>query len=51
MSHGKLMFDGTIEELREKFPGGPQSLESMYLAMTETPHDLPVAKLPVPNEP
>ena len=34
MSHGKLMFDGTIDELRERFPGGQQSLESMYLAMT-----------------
>ena len=23
MSHGKLMFDGTIDELRQRFPGGP----------------------------
>jgi ABC-2 type transport system ATP-binding protein len=37
MSHGKLIFDGTLAELRERFPGGDQSLESMYLAMTEPP--------------
>jgi ABC-2 type transport system ATP-binding protein len=37
MSHGHLIFDGTIGELRERFPGGDQSLETMYLAMTETP--------------
>ena len=37
MSHGKLLFDGTIAELRQRFPGGQQSLESMYLAMTEGP--------------
>lgn len=36
MDHGKLLFDGTIAELREQFPGGHQSLETMYLAMTET---------------
>ena len=37
MSHGKLLFDGTITELRQRFPGGQQSLEAMYLAMTEGP--------------
>jgi ABC-2 type transport system ATP-binding protein len=36
MDHGKLLFDGTIAELRERFPGADQSLETMYLAMTET---------------
>jgi ABC-2 type transport system ATP-binding protein len=37
MTHGKLIFDGTIGELRERFPARHQSLETMYLAMTETP--------------
>jgi ABC-2 type transport system ATP-binding protein len=36
MSHGKLLFDGTIDRLRERFPTGRQSLESMYLALTDT---------------
>lgn len=36
MDHGRLLFDGTIAELRERFPGAHLSLESMYLAMTET---------------
>jgi ABC-2 type transport system ATP-binding protein len=36
MSHGSLLFDGTIDTLRERFPAGYQSLESMYLALTET---------------
>jgi ABC-2 type transport system ATP-binding protein len=35
MSHGKLMFDGTMSQLRERFPSGQQSLETMYLALTE----------------
>jgi ABC-2 type transport system ATP-binding protein len=44
MSHGKLLFDGTLDELRQRFPGGQQSLETMYLAMTETaPHASPPA--------
>jgi ABC-2 type transport system ATP-binding protein len=36
MSHGSLLFDGTVDMLRERFPVGHQSLESMYLALTET---------------
>ncbi len=36
MSRGKLMFDGTVTEMRERFPGEHPSLESMYLALTET---------------
>ncbi len=36
MSHGHLLFDGTIDTLRERFPAGQQSLEAMYLALTET---------------
>jgi ABC-2 type transport system ATP-binding protein len=35
MSHGQLVFDGTVESLRERFPVGNQSLETMYLALTE----------------
>jgi ABC-2 type transport system ATP-binding protein len=35
MSHGRLLFDGSVAELRERFPGKSQSLESMYLALTE----------------
>jgi ABC-2 type transport system ATP-binding protein len=36
MSHGRLLFDGTIAELRKRFPLGNESLETMYLTMTET---------------
>jgi ABC-2 type transport system ATP-binding protein len=35
MSHGRLMFEGTIDQLRERFPDKMGSLETMYLAMTE----------------
>jgi ABC-2 type transport system ATP-binding protein len=35
MSHGRLMFEGTVEQLRERFPADMRSLESMYLAMTD----------------
>jgi ABC-2 type transport system ATP-binding protein len=35
MNRGRLMFDGTIEDLRERFSEGDKSLETMYLAMTE----------------
>lgn len=35
MSQGHLLFDGTVDLLRERFPAGQQSLESMYLALTE----------------
>ena len=38
MSHGRLLFDGTIEEMRGKFPLHTESLESMYLALTEGDH-------------
>lgn len=37
MNHGHLMFDGTIETLRQQFPGEQQSLEAMYLSLTEHP--------------
>src|ERR1051325_2957014 len=30
MGHGKLLFDGSLETLREQFPVGQRSLESMY---------------------
>jgi ABC-2 type transport system ATP-binding protein len=35
MSHGRLLFDGTLDELRGRFPADHPSLEAMYLAMTE----------------
>lgn len=35
MSHGQLLFDGTIDSLRQRFPSAHLSLESMYLALTE----------------
>jgi len=35
MNHGRLLFDGTLSELRTRFGADCQSLESMYLAMTE----------------
>jgi ABC-2 type transport system ATP-binding protein len=35
MSHGRLMFEGSIGQLRERFPADVSSLESMYLALTE----------------
>lgn len=35
MSQGRLLFDGTLETLRERFPIEKRSLESMYLALTE----------------
>ena len=45
MSHGRLLFDGTLDELRDRFPHDHLSLESMYLAMTEpNPHSVRPAK-------
>jgi ABC-2 type transport system ATP-binding protein len=35
MSQGRLLFDGTLEMLRERFPPERRSLEAMYLALTE----------------
>ena len=40
MSHGHLLFDGTITQLRERFPVDQQSLETMYLSLTD--QDRPV---------
>jgi ABC-2 type transport system ATP-binding protein len=34
MNHGRLVFDGTVSEMRERFAGGQQTLEAMYLAIT-----------------
>jgi ABC-2 type transport system ATP-binding protein len=34
MHSGRLVFDGTVNELRDRFGGENQSLEAMYLAMT-----------------
>lgn len=35
MTHGRQLFDGSLKELRERFPTDKQSLESMYLSLTE----------------
>jgi ABC-2 type transport system ATP-binding protein len=35
MNYGRLMFVGTVDQLRERFPANMSSLESMYLALTE----------------
>jgi len=35
MSHGRLLFDGSVAELRRQFGTGNLSLEAMYLALTE----------------
>ena len=46
MSHGRLLFDGTVAQLRERFPQANLSLETMYLALTEcssVPPPLPVS--------
>jgi ABC-2 type transport system ATP-binding protein len=41
MAHGRLVFDGTLDTLRERFPLEKQSLEAMYLALTERNGDSP----------
>ena len=40
MGHGRLLFDGSLETLRQRFPIEKQSLETMYLALTEHNGDL-----------
>jgi ABC-2 type transport system ATP-binding protein len=45
MSQGRLMFDGTLPELQQQFPGETPSLESMYLALTEKRDDTSAAPL------
>jgi ABC-2 type transport system ATP-binding protein len=35
MSHGQLLFNGSLDTLRQRFPVEKQSLETMYLALTE----------------
>jgi ABC-2 type transport system ATP-binding protein len=49
MSQGRLLFDGTVEQLRERF-GERQSLEAMYLALTETNGSQRAAPPPVRAE-
>jgi len=41
MNHGRLLFDGTLDTLRQRFPIEKQSLETMYLALTEHNGDTP----------
>jgi ABC-2 type transport system ATP-binding protein len=40
MSHGKLLFDGSLDALRARFPVEQRSLETMYLALTENGAEL-----------
>lgn len=35
MNQGKLLYDGSLEQLRQQFSANGQSLESMYLALTD----------------
>src|SRR5215213_4068209 len=44
MSHGQLLFDGSLDTLRQRFPGEKLSLETMYLSLTETNGDAATAK-------
>jgi ABC-2 type transport system ATP-binding protein len=47
MSAGRLIFDGSVEQLRQQLSAGGQSLESMYLTLTEgTEAAEPVAEPP-----
>jgi ABC-2 type transport system ATP-binding protein len=39
MSQGRLVFDGTISELREQFGADDQSLEALFLSVTARDHD------------
>jgi ABC-2 type transport system ATP-binding protein len=41
MNHGQLLFDGSLDTLRQRFPLEKQSLETMYLALTEKNGDMP----------
>ena len=50
MSHGRLLFDGTIEQLRGRF-GERQSLEAMYLALTEANGSAPGGEAPLRADP
>ena len=50
MSHGRLMFDGTMDDLRKfAFQANHSSLESMYLAMTEGTSAAVRKRRPVPG--
>src|SRR5262245_40008338 len=40
MNHGRQLFDGSLEALRQRFPIEKQSLEAMYLSLTEDKNDL-----------
>ena len=46
MRHGRLLFDGTLDELRGRFSDRHWSLEAMYLSITESPSpsDVPVER-------
>ena len=43
MDHGRLVYDGSITQLREQMSADGQSLESMYLTLTEAKAGPPLA--------
>lgn len=43
MHQGRLLFDGTLGELRQRFDGEHKSLEALYLSFTATAVDSPAA--------
>jgi ABC-2 type transport system ATP-binding protein len=45
MNHGRLLFDGSLDTLRERFPAEKLSLETMYLALTENNGASPDGKI------
>ncbi len=45
MSHSHLLFDGSLETLRDRFPTERLSLEAMYLALTENGNGLKEGQL------
>jgi ABC-2 type transport system ATP-binding protein len=49
MSHARLIFDGTVAELRQRFTDEQITLESMYLALTETNSNGAMSAVPREN--
>jgi ABC-2 type transport system ATP-binding protein len=39
MRDGRVVFEGHVEDLRSKIPAAGESLESLYLALMESPRD------------
>jgi ABC-2 type transport system ATP-binding protein len=49
MNHGRLVFDGTVNDLRGRFRNEQQSLEAMYLAMTAVGNGEALSNPPSPS--